>query len=236
MSGRKPAFDPSRLENDLDELLPAPPPSKSATSTPLVPPVNNAKPNGASTDAPPRSPRGAPGRPPGSTTGASAPAVTAVRIPKPLYDAVIHDLLGTSIERPSYAQVVAWTCEDYGAEVVIELTSALQRADREPRGRRLASDGVPLTLRFQLEERGALDDVIRRAGGPGGKVTRTAGVTAALRVAVKYGITATATSTTSASGARAISATRDDAGNRWPPRAAGGLTVGTAPASSSAGG
>jgi hypothetical protein len=119
--------------------------------------------------------------------------VVAVRIPKALYDAVVHDLLGGLVERPSYAQIIAWTCEDHAEEVVAELTYATTTSARSPRGRKLASDSVPLTLRFQqLTERASLDDVIRRAGGEGAKITRTAGVVAALRVAVKQGIPAAA--------------------------------------------
>jgi hypothetical protein len=114
--------------------------------------------------------------------------VVAVRIPTPLYEAVVRDLLGGLLERPSYAQIVAWTCEDHDEDVIAELTHAVAASSRTPRGRRLASDGVPLALRFQPDERAALDTVIRRAGGEAAKITRTAGVAAALRVAVKYGI------------------------------------------------
>lgn len=115
--------------------------------------------------------------------------VVAVRIPKALYDAVVLDLLGGLVERPSYAQIIAWTCEDHAEEVIAELTYATTTSGRAPRGRKLASDSVPLTLRFQqLTEQASLDDVIRRARGEGAKITRTAGVVAALRVAVKQGI------------------------------------------------
>jgi hypothetical protein len=127
-------------------------------------------------------------------TGKAGGTVVAVRIPKALYDAVVHDLLGGLVERPSYAQIIAWTCEDHAEEVIAELRYATTTTSaRSPRGRKLASDSVPLTLRFQqLTERASLDDVIRRARGEGAKITRTAGVVAALRVAVKQGIPAAA--------------------------------------------
>jgi len=93
------------------------------------------------------------------------------------------------LERPSYAQIIAWTCEDHTEEVIAELTYATTAVARAPRGRKLATDSVPLALRFQQPtERASLDDVIRRARGEGAKITRTAGVVAALRVAVKQGI------------------------------------------------
>jgi hypothetical protein len=117
--------------------------------------------------------------------------VVVVRIPKPLYDAVVIDLLVGAVERPSYAQIVAWTCEDRPHDVVEELRRAGARTDRTPRGRKLATEVVALTLRFQPAERAALDELVARAGGgEAGKITRTAAVAAALRVAVKNGLPA----------------------------------------------
>ncbi len=198
---RSAAFDPSRLDNELDDLLPPP----SARTVPaqeslveklrpvrVVPPhpVNTSKSTEVAGDFTQRVVRGAGGRPGRRVEASAGPTVVAVRILKPLYDAVVHDLLGTLVERPSYAQIVAWTCEDHCEDVIAELTHAAATAVREPRGRKLAREGVPLTLRFKPEERAALEEVIRRAGGEAAKFTRTAGVAAALRVAVKYGIPA----------------------------------------------
>jgi len=206
MSGRRPAFDPSRLDNELDELLPpapSPSPARPPTRTPeplssprmnepSQPKTSLPKTQDAAGERPQRPQRGAGLRPDGGTAKAGA-TVVAVRIPKALYDAVVHDLLGGLVERPSYAQIIAWTCEDHAEEVIAELTYATTTSARAPRGRKLASDTVPLTLRFQqLAERASLDDVIRRARGEGAKITRTAGVVAALRVAVKQGIPAAA--------------------------------------------
>jgi hypothetical protein len=199
---RSPAFDPSRLDNELDDLLPPPNarpvPLQASSVEKLRPvrvvaphPVDAAKSTGAAGDSTQRVVRGTGGRPAGPRVGANAgPTVVAVRILKPLYDAVVHDLLGTLVERPSYAQIVAWTCEDHCDDVIAELTHAAATAARQPRGRKLAREGVPLTLRFKPEERVALEEVIRRAGGDAAKITRTAGVAAALRVAVKHGIPA----------------------------------------------
>lgn len=203
MTGRRPAFDPARLADDLDELLPPPSPAPAPASTSARVDGSGQPTDGpqASEDAAPepreavevrkRLSRGAGGRPPRSRAGeAAGPTVSAVRIPRPLYDAVVHDLLGSHVERPSYAQVVSWTCEDHAGDVLAELAHSLTAAARAPRGRRLAGDGVPLTLRFQPSERAALEAVLDQAGGGALKVTRTAGVIAALRVAVKHGTSA----------------------------------------------
>ena len=203
MSGRRPAFDPSRLDNELDELLPpAPMTARTATPKPLRPSQTNGhqqpeprppKAQDPTGERPQRTTRGTGGPPDGQHSGTikAGPAVVAVRIPKALYDAVVHDLLGGLVERPSYAQIIAWTCEDHAEEVIAELTYATTAVARAPRGRKLATDSVPLALRFQQPtERASLDNVIRRARGEGVKITRTAGVVAALRVAVKQGIPA----------------------------------------------
>jgi len=175
MSGRRPAFDPSRLDDELDELLPpapSPSPTRAPTRTPeplSSPRINEPrqpkpslpKAQDAAGERPQRTQRGASVRPEDqhSGTGKAGVTVVAVRIPKALYDAVVHDLLGGLVERPSYAQIIAWTCEDHAEEVIAELTYTTTSA-RAPRGRKLASDSVPLTLRFQQPtERASLDDV-----------------------------------------------------------------------------
>lgn len=199
---RKPAFDPARLEDELDELLP---PIEPAPAAQLPPDRAVAADWGRSADsvaersqhtarpadrAPvaPRTARRA-GRPPGITSAAPGSVNTVVRVPKALYDALVHDLLGASVERPSYAQVIAWTCEDHREEVLAELAHSLRTADRAPRGRRLASDVVPLTIRFRPGERDGLDAIVNTASTDvGTAVTRTAAAIAALRVAVKQGL------------------------------------------------
>lgn len=75
--------------------------------------------------------------------------------------------------------------------MIEELRRATARTQRPPRGRRLATEVVALALRFQAGELAVLDGTRRRAAGDGTAViTRTAAVTAALRVAVKYGASA----------------------------------------------
>ena len=197
---RAPAFDPSRLDKDLDELLPPPevaPTPLPQTQSPVESP-NSLAPNGyesTTSSALPsgRAARGRGGRRPAAT--ASEPDVSedsvtlAVRIPRPLYEAVVHELLAGGVERPSYAQIVGWTCEDHPEAVLAELMRESETAARVPRGRRMAADSVALTLRFQPVELAPLNRAIMQAtDSRQAPVTKTAAVTAALRVAVKAGI------------------------------------------------
>jgi hypothetical protein len=191
MSRRRPAFDPTRLD-DLADVLPALDPLEPATDvgggeqvaiTPAPRPPKST----------PRRARGQGGRPqhtrPSTAAGpAGAESVrvpVAVRIPRPLYDDINIQLLAGP-ERPSYGQLVVWTCEDHPADVAAEIQNARpQPGSRRPRGRRLAAETVQVTLRLTLEERGLLDDIADtvRAMQPG-LITRTEVATAALRCAL----------------------------------------------------
>lgn len=210
---RKAAFDPARLDDDdLDQLLP-PPTTTTTDSAPQIQRPKESRPGanqapGYGHEAPAErshatptrttvkteSARGKGGRP--SQPSAAAEEITekanltvaAARIPKPLYDAIVFELLAGIIERPSYAQIVAWTCEDHPDDVLTELQRANATAQRTPRGRRLATEVVPCTLRFRPPERRVLDALVDRGSSVGSDVTRTAGIIAALRVAVKHGL------------------------------------------------
>lgn len=179
MTSRAAAFDPARLD-DLDALLPPPALAK--------PP----RPTSAATDAEStssaRATRGPGGRPSASKSALlSGLRSVAVRVPRPLYEKLVRDVLGSCIERPSYAQIVSWTCEDHPDEVAAELTDQKAATSRVPRGRKLAADAVAITLRFLPSELQRLDDVIDQAAADDERPTRTAAVAAALRVAVAAG-------------------------------------------------
>jgi hypothetical protein len=112
----------------------------------------------------------------------------AVRIPRWLYADINNDLL-SGPERPSYGQLVVWTCEDHPTSVTVAVRDARPRAgERRPRGRRLAADTVQVTLRMTVEERGLLDHIIDTVRGEhgGSTITRTDVATAALKVALIY--------------------------------------------------
>ena len=175
---RRAVFDESRLDAELAELLPPLPEP--------VPADTRVRADGRTSvrEAAVETPISAPGGV--EPRGAGRAAVVAVRIPRPLYEAVVRDLLGPLIEKPSYAQVIAWTCTDHPEDVRAELHRITELSARAPRGRRIAAETVPLTPRFQPPELDTLDSVLRDVGGD---ATRTAAVVAALRVAVKHGLT-----------------------------------------------
>lgn len=213
---RRQVFDPSRL-GDIDELLPPPvveaadPPAieqaepvelgERGSGTPVTPAARSAPEaerrvvvDRVKEPPPVRQPKGQGGRPPGRSTAERTVAeqesgtrvAVAVRIPPTLYNEVNNDLL-SSPERPSYGQLVLWTCEDYPDDVVAAVREALpQPGVRRPRGHTLASEGVQITLRMTVEERDFLDGIADRARpAPHVKrVTRTEVATAALRLAL----------------------------------------------------
>lgn len=216
MSGKKrrQVFDPNRL-GDIDDLLPPPvseppPPAPepeperalepARVEAPVTPsarpaPESERRPSPVPRETvPTRQPKGQGGRPPGRSTaermaaeqGSGARVAVAVRIPPTLYNDVNRDLL-SSPERPSYGQLVLWTCEDYPDDVVAGVRDARPRPGaRRPRGHTLASEGVQITLRMTTEERDFLDGIADQARPtPEAKaVTRTEVATAALRLAL----------------------------------------------------
>lgn len=220
MTGRRrAAFDPGRLDDLTDVLAPPQPsretrsdepdrsqPSAGAEARDAV----AAPPELASPAPSPRSASAGPstgeqtrpssrGRAPGparATSGRQARVpggriATAVRIPAEVYQDV-NDHLLSGIERPSYGQLVMWSVEDHRDAVVAAVEDALpDPSARNPRGRRLAQDRVPIGLQLLASERAELDELAGEiAGGDvaasrGVRVTRTDVATAALRVAVQ---------------------------------------------------
>lgn len=210
---RRQVFDPSRL-GDIDDLLPPPTvepaaepsaaptePAEQASRAAVAPaarpaPEAERRPmvDRIKETAPARQPKGQGGRPPARSTaeriadeeGSGARVAVAVRIPPTLYNDVNNGLL-SGPERPSYGQLVLWTCEDYPDDVVAGVRNARpQPGVRRPRGHSLATEGVQITLRMTTEERDFLDGIADRARPtPRAKrVTRTEVATAALRLAL----------------------------------------------------
>jgi len=147
-------------------------------------PVEAARPPAASSEAP--KPQVAASKLPdhGRTSQAlGGLRQVAVRIPRPLYEAVTREVL-SGVERPSYGQLVAWTAQDHPEEVQKALEALVARPERLPRGRRLAAETVQLTLRVSPGELAEIDRLLEQAGGAEQGVTRTRVVAAALHVAV----------------------------------------------------
>ena len=209
---KKGAFDPSRLEDDLDDLLPpvplklVPAPSAFPSETPAEPqpdaPQSLAPAEPASTeprdDQPP--PRTAPkatrvskskapvvrqGPAAGDTAEAASVVVAAARLPQDLYDDLTA-FLSRAPERPSYAQLISWTCQDRPGAVVEDLLLAAAPLARVPRGRAKASPFALVTPRFLPDEIGFVDAVQHLASEQLGRtVNRTQVICAAIRVAIQ---------------------------------------------------
>lgn len=185
MSARRGAFDPARLDDDVEALL-GPPPMSLLPTPAVEPPRQLAAVDASQPVAPARRGRGTGGRPTAARRQSEAksprpPRPAAVRIPRDLYLAVVQQLLN-GMERPSYGQVVSWACEDYPDEVIAALPTPSPEA-RVPRGRRLATESVQVTLRG-ARELPVIDDLAAEAGS-----TRTAITIAALTVALRHAAT-----------------------------------------------
>ena len=138
---------------------------------------------------------------PGSTTGQHRPRaaggralpdgeparITAVaaRVPGDLYDLASPMVKG--VDRPSWGQLVAWTCQDRSAEVAKEVDRTLHAAGspRRPRGQnRAAAAAMQVTARLLSDELASVDALRRADPATGEPVTRSVVVNAALRAAV----------------------------------------------------
>jgi hypothetical protein len=196
-----PTVEPAAAPPPAERTESSGPEEASASTTPVTPAARSApeaerRPmvDRIKETPPARQPKGQGGRPPGRSTAErmaadqeiGARVAVAVRIPPTLYNDVNNDLL-SGPERPSYGQLVLWTCEDYPDDVVGAVREARpQPGARRPRGHTLASEGVQITLRMTTEERDFLDGIADQARPtPHAKrVTRTEVATAALRLAL----------------------------------------------------
>lgn len=131
-------------------------------------------------------PRGAGGRPAGARKEPEGIIKVPARVPAELYDKALP--LVTGIGRPSWGQLVAWTCQDNDAEVLAELVEPDQPgASRRPRGQnRQGTAGLQVTARLNADEFTAFEQVMQQAARKAETpVTRTKVVIAALTVATR---------------------------------------------------
>jgi len=208
MTIKKGAFDPTRLDDELDELLPpvplklVPPPAASAIEAePAVPrPILKVQPVDRDQRGVPPTPtvakaaRTARTKAPSSEQtktisseieAGSSVVVAAARLPQDLYEALVA-FLNAGTERPSYAQLISWTCQDRPTAVIEDLTSSTAALVRVPRGRAKAAPFALVTPRFLPDEIVAVDVVQQRASDETGQpVTRTQVICAAIRVAIR---------------------------------------------------
>ena len=201
MTTRKGAFDPARLD-ELDDLLappaaiPIPIPIPRAVPAPAPAPQTLAEER--TTEAP--NPRPEIARPPAPRPRPARAAMTAepvgergivtvtARVPRELYEQ-LSETLARLNERPSYAQIIAWTCRDHAEEMLDAISDAAYESDHTLRGRRPAANTVLMAPRFRPVELAALDRIIksgaeRLAAAP----TRTAAIDAAIRIAIRTGV------------------------------------------------
>ncbi len=208
MTTKKGAFDPTRLDDELDELLPPvplklvpPPAALSVEAEPAVPrPVLKVQPveedqrgvptpptiakatRAPKTKAPPSEQTKTVG---GEIQAGSSVVVAAARLPQDLYEDLAA-FLNAGTDRPSYAQLISWTCQDRPAAVIENLTRSAEALVRVPRGRAKAAPFALVTPRFLPDEIVAVDVVQQRASTEMGQpVTRTQVICAAIRVAIR---------------------------------------------------
>jgi hypothetical protein len=206
------AFDLDRVDrDDVEVTTPAPPlgdllPKVApqvvpTTKSPRV--ASPAKPEPATEVATPRPvgerpvgerPRGSGGRP-SATDSPSRITATAARIPVELYDRA--EVLVKGRGRPSWGQLIAWTCQTRSDEVVAEVLVLLRPVEGVlvPRGQNKRGVGATqITARFTAPEHSAFEHTRAQAqraaqGSPDlpDEVTATAVVSAALAVAARHG-------------------------------------------------
>lgn len=201
------AFDLDRVDrDDVEVTTPAPPlgdllPKVAPQVVPTTksPQANPpAKPEPATEVATPRPagerPRGSGGRP-SATDSPSRITATAARIPVELYDRA--EVLVKGRGRPSWGQLIAWTCQTRSDEVVAEVLVLLRPVEGVlvPRGQNKRGVGATqITARFTAPEHSAFEHTRAQAqraaqGSPDlpNEVTATAVVSAALAVAARHG-------------------------------------------------
>lgn len=214
MTTKKGAFDPKRLDDELDELLPPAPlklvPTRAATpeaetvkaestvprAVPAAEPVEVDQRASRTTHPVAKAvrtpkPKALPPSERAKTTSSalvdagSSIVVAAARLPQDLYEALAV-FLNAETERPSYAQLISWTCQDRPTAVVEELALSAAALTRVPRGRAKAAPFALVTPRFLPDEIGAVDAVQQRACTEiDHPVTRTQVICAAIRVAIR---------------------------------------------------
>jgi len=208
MTTKKGAFDPTRLDDELDELLPpvplklVPPPAASAVEAEPAIPRSVLKVQAVEVDqrvvpTPPAVAKAA--RAPktkalpsehtktagGQIEAGSSVVVAAARLPQDLYEDLAA-FLNAGTDRPSYAQLISWTCQDRPTAVVEDLARSTAALVRVPRGRAKAAPFALVTPRFLPDEIVAVDVVQQRASAEMGQtITRTQIICAAIRVAIR---------------------------------------------------
>lgn len=174
-----------------NEKLPPPPARRPDTEpTPVAPETTPTSETGEASAPEPKptssKPRGVGGRPTAGKEPAGGIAKIPARVPADLYAAALPLVKG--IGKPSWGQLIAWTCQDHADQVldhVLERAGGGGAPGRKPRGQnRKGTAALQVTARLDATELPAVDEVMKRAQSKAErKVTRTMVVLAALTVA-----------------------------------------------------
>lgn len=129
--------------------------------------------------------RGRGGRPPGERRGPARITPVPARVPTALYTAALELVKGRA--KPSWGQLVSWTCQDDPTAVAAGVAALLEAAagPRQLRGQnREGGPTTQVTARVTTDELAAIDAVRGQASNSdGAPVSRTMVIIAALEVA-----------------------------------------------------
>lgn len=180
-----------KFDDDLPPLTvtpPAPqPPAPTAVSAERASDVAEEN-DGTAGEKPKSSPRarGAGGRPAAGKEPVDTITKVPARVPGDLYTQALPLVKG--VGKPSWGQLIAWTCQDHHDAVLAEVLALVADSvgSRRLRGpNREGAAALQVTARVDALELEAVDDVLKRAQGKAKtKVTRTHVVIGALKVAL----------------------------------------------------
>jgi len=185
--------DPTTLLPKVGQLPPPPPLAPaSAPAEPAAPPATSKETSDPATDrgsggerAKSSRPRGVGGRPTAGQEPADGITKVPARVPAELYAAAQPLVKG--VGKPSWGQLIAWTCQDHKDAVVTAVLELARTAGRRPRGQnQQGTPGLQVTARLDQTELPAVDEVLKLAAQKADrKVTRTMVVIASLTVATQ---------------------------------------------------
>lgn len=182
-----PTEPPESLSGLLPRVEDLPPlPARGAPPRP-VPARPSTEPEG-SERARAAKPRGTGGRPAAGKEPTGGITKVPARVPADLYAEALPLVKG--VAKPSWGQLIAWTCEDHPDEVREQIIALARQGagTRRLRGQnRRGTAGLQVTARLDAAELEAVDGMLKSAQAKAeGRVNRTLVVLAALTVATRH--------------------------------------------------
>jgi hypothetical protein len=179
-----------KYDDDLPPLTSAPPVTQppAPAAVPAERALSSTEDNDGTAAEKPKSsprPRGTGGRPAAGKELVDTITKVPARVPGDLYAEALPLVKG--VGKPSWGQLIAWTCQDHHDAVLAEVLAlaADSVGSRRLRGpNREGAAALQVTARVDALELDAVDDILKRAQGKAKtKVTRTHVVIGALKVA-----------------------------------------------------